>query len=72
MGRHGSRYPLSTELSFIQGLVYKLGNNSAAIQKAQLPSNLQFLKDGYTTSLGINDLTAPGRAQLFQHGVKSV
>ncbi|KAF7971067.1 hypothetical protein HWV62_22123 [Athelia sp. TMB] len=69
MGRHGNRYPLSSELPYIQGLVAKLGNNSAAIQKARLPSNLAFLKDGYTTSLGINDLTAPGRQTLFEHGV---
>ncbi|CAL1716254.1 unnamed protein product [Somion occarium] len=69
MHRHGSRFPLSNELPFITNLVSKLSNNSAAIQKAKLPDNLAFLKEGYTTTLGVNDLTAPGRAQLFQHGV---
>lgn len=69
MGRHGSRYPLGSELAFVTGLVQKLGNNSAAIQKARLPEGLAFLKDGYTSTLGVNDLTPPGRMQLFQHGV---
>nr|VWO95905.1 Major glycerophosphoinositol permease GIT3 (GroPCho permease GIT3) (Glycerophosphodiester transporter GIT3) [Ganoderma boninense] len=69
MQRHGSRYPLVSELVFITDLVATLGNSSAAIQKAHLPENLQFLKDGYTSTLGHDDLTAPGRLQLFQHGV---
>ncbi|KZP28916.1 phosphoglycerate mutase-like protein [Athelia psychrophila] len=69
MGRHGNRFPLSSELPYIQGLVAQLANASAAIQKARLPSNLAFLKSGYTTSLGTNDLTAPGRQTLFDHGV---
>ena len=49
MHRHGSRYPLVSELAFVTNLVAKLGNSSEAIQKARLPENLQFLKDGYTT-----------------------
>jgi acid phosphatase len=69
MGRHGDRYPLSNELPFIQGLAYKIGNATAAIKKAKLPSSLQFLENGYTTKLGVNDLTAPGRQTLFEHGV---
>ncbi|KAH8099980.1 phosphoglycerate mutase-like protein, partial [Cristinia sonorae] len=69
MIRHGSRYPLASELKFITNLVSKLNNHTADIQKAKLPDNLQFLKDGYTSTLGHDDLTAPGRAQLFQHGV---
>lgn len=72
MHRHGSRYPLSSELVFVTNLVAKLGNSSQAIQKARLPENLQFLKDGYTSTLGQNDLTAPGRLQLFEHGVECV
>lgn len=70
MGRHGSRFPLPSELPFIQGLSYKLGNHTAAIQKARLPRALAFLRQGYTTSLGTNDLTAPGRQTLFAHGVR--
>ena len=72
MGRHGSRYPLASELVFITDLVAKLGNASAAVQKAQLPSGLAFLKDGYASTLGHDDLTAAGRLQLFKHGVECV
>ena len=72
MGRHGSRYPLGSELVSITGLVGTLANASTALAKARLPSNLAFLKDGYTSTLGTNDLTAPGRLQLFQHGVECV
>lgn len=68
MGRHGSRYPLAGELVFIQGLSAKLAAASASIQKAKLPSELAFLKSGYNTTLGHDDLTAPGRRQLFDHG----
>ncbi|TBU32593.1 phosphoglycerate mutase-like protein, partial [Dichomitus squalens] len=69
MHRHGSRYPLASELVFVTDLVAKLGNSSAALKKARLPANLKFLKDGYTSTLGHDDLTAPGRLQLFEHGV---
>ena len=70
MQRHGSRYPLASELVYITGLVEKLGNASHAIKKAKLPSALAFLQDGYTSTLGHDDLTAPGRLQLFTHGVQ--
>ncbi|KAI0649365.1 phosphoglycerate mutase-like protein [Trametes meyenii] len=69
MHRHGSRYPLSSELVFITNLVSKLANASAAIHKARLPDSLTFLKDGYVSTLGHDDLTPPGRLQLFEHGV---
>lgn len=69
MGRHGSRYPLASELVFIQGLSAKLAMASASIHSAHLPSELTFLKSGYNTTLGHDDLTAPGRLQLFEHGV---
>lgn len=72
MGRHGSRFPLSSELPYITNLTLKLAGASIAIQKARLPDSLAFLKDGYTTSLGINNLTSPGRRQLFDHGVECV
>ena len=72
MHRHGSRWPLASELVYITDLVAKLGNASAEIQKAKLPKSMEFLKDGYTTTLGHDNLTAPGRMQLFQHGVKCV
>ncbi|KAH7926093.1 phosphoglycerate mutase-like protein [Leucogyrophana mollusca] len=69
MQRHGSRWPLASELPFIQNLTYKLGNASDVIQKARLPPNMAFLKDGYVTELGHDNLTAPGRKELFTHGV---
>ncbi len=72
MHRHGARYPLASELVYITQLVEKLGNTSAAIQKAKLPDNLAFLKGGYASTLGHDDLTAPGRMELFQHGVECV
>lgn len=70
MGRHGSRFPIVIELPYIQNLTYRLGNASEAVQNANLPKSLEFLKKGYTTSLGHDDLTPPGRQQLFDHGVK--
>ncbi|CAE6538012.1 unnamed protein product [Rhizoctonia solani] len=69
IGRHGSRYPLASELVFIQGLSSKITAASTAIHSARLPSELEFLKFGYNTTLGHDDLTAPGRLQLFEHGV---
>ncbi|KAJ7476057.1 phosphoglycerate mutase-like protein [Mycena latifolia] len=71
MGRHGSRFPLSSELPYITNLTAKLAApaGAAAIKRAHLPASMQFLKDGYTSTLGVNDLTAPGRRQLFDHGV---
>ena len=64
--------PSSSELVFITDLVAKLGNASAAVQKARLPAGLAFLKDGYASTLGHDDLTAAGRLQLFKHGVECV
>lgn len=73
MQRHGSRFPLTSELVFTTNLVEKLANHSVTIQKLNtLPSNLAFLKKGYTSTLGHDDLTAPGRMQLFDHGVQYV
>lgn len=70
MNRHGSRYPTASKLALITNLVSKLSKHTADIQKATLPDNLQFLKDGYMSTLGHDDLTAVGREQLFQHGVE--
>jgi acid phosphatase len=70
LNRHGSRYPLGSELTSVTGLVTALANHSSAVAKAKLPSSLAFLKNGYTSTLGTNDLTAPGRQQLFDAGIK--
>jgi hypothetical protein len=72
MGRHGSRFPLSSELPYITNLTVKLAAAAAAIKNAHLADSLAFLKDGYTSTLGTNNLTAPGRRQLFNHGVECV
>lgn len=77
MQRHGSRYPLGSELSpFITGLVSKLANASSVLSSSKairsLPSQFQFLTKGYKSSLGVNDLTAPGRLELFNAGVECV
>ncbi|KAL0948620.1 hypothetical protein HGRIS_010429 [Hohenbuehelia grisea] len=69
MGRHGSRFPLASELVFITNLTTKLASKASALQRARLPSELAFLKEGYTSTLGHDDLTAMGRRQLFDHGV---
>ena len=68
MQRHGSRYPLVSELVFITNLVAKLDKHASRLCELHLPANLQFLQDGYTSTLGHDDLTVPGRKELFDHG----
>ncbi|KAJ8519066.1 hypothetical protein ONZ45_g3959 [Pleurotus djamor] len=70
MGRHGSRYPLASELVFITNMTAKLATRASAITRARLPKELQFLKNGYISNLGHDDLTAIGRRELFEHGVE--
>ncbi|CAJ2505129.1 Uu.00g125230.m01.CDS01 [Anthostomella pinea] len=70
--RHGSRNPLSDEITVIDDLAYYLGNNSALFSQpqAELPDEYAFLAEGWTSSaFTTNDLSAPGRQQLFDHGV---
>ncbi|KAI1412131.1 histidine phosphatase superfamily [Hypoxylon sp. FL1857] len=69
--RHGSRYPHPDELAVIQSLADYINNNSALFSKpqAQLPDVWSFLIGGWNHTLGTDDLTAPGRKQLFDHGV---
>ncbi|KAL1739919.1 histidine phosphatase superfamily, partial [Schizophyllum fasciatum] len=69
MGRHGSRWPLSSELEYIVNLTEKLSASWDYVQNADLPESMLFLKEGYTTCLGHDNLTATGRKQLFDHGV---
>lgn len=68
MQRHGSRLPLVAELQAIIDVGFTLSNRSVALQKAKLPSNLEFLRT-YQTTLSHDDLTAAGRQELFDHGV---
>ncbi|KAK7756866.1 hypothetical protein SLS62_001311 [Diatrype stigma] len=73
--RHGSRYPHGDELPVIQGLADYIGNNSALFSspRGPVPRAWSFLQKetGWrnTLTLGVDDLTAPGRQQLFDHGV---
>ncbi|KAI0152988.1 histidine phosphatase superfamily [Xylariaceae sp. FL1272] len=69
--RHGSRSPLSDEVGAIQNLSYYINNNSALFSSPQteLPTEFTFLTAGWNSTFGINDLSAPGRQQLFNHGV---
>ncbi|KAK7463400.1 hypothetical protein VKT23_006755 [Stygiomarasmius scandens] len=70
MGRHGSRFPIPQEIGYITNLTSKLADAQEYIQNADLPESLAFLKDGYSSNLGTDNLTAPGRRQLFDHGVR--
>lgn len=69
--RHGSRNPLSDELSVIQDLAYYINNNTALFSSPQteLPESFSFLTAGWNSTFTTNDLSAPGRQQLFDHGV---
>lgn len=72
--RHGSRYPHGDELPVIRALADYIGNNSALFShpRGPVPRAWSFLQaKGWqnTLKLGVDDLTAPGRQQLFDHGV---
>ncbi|KAI0101415.1 phosphoglycerate mutase-like protein [Hypoxylon sp. NC0597] len=69
--RHGSRYPHPDELAVVQDLADYIHNNSALFSNPQdqLPDAWSFLIGGWNNTLGTDDLTAPGRKQLFDHGV---
>jgi acid phosphatase len=71
MHRHGSRQPLSDELGVIQNLAYYINNNSALFSTPEkdLPGEYDFLTAGWNSTFTTNDLSAPGRQQLFDHGV---
>ncbi|KAI0165401.1 phosphoglycerate mutase-like protein [Hypoxylon sp. FL1284] len=69
--RHGSRYPHAEELDVIQDLSSYISNNSAlfANPRAKLPGAWSFLVRGWAANFRVDDLTAPGRKQLFDRGV---
>ncbi|ORY59738.1 histidine phosphatase superfamily [Pseudomassariella vexata] len=69
--RHGSRNPLSDELGVIQNLSYYMNNHTDQFSqpRAKLPAAFSFFTTGWNTTLKTNDLSAPGRQQLFDHGV---
>jgi len=69
--RHGSRQPISGEIDVIQALGYYIGNNSAIFSQPRgaVPCDFAFLTAGWESTFTINDLSAPGRQQCFDHGV---
>ncbi|KAH7889355.1 phosphoglycerate mutase-like protein [Phlebopus sp. FC_14] len=67
--RHGSRGP-EYEKGTIAQLADTLDHARDVIQKANLPPNLRFLKEGYEYRLVPEALTIIGRQQLFDHGVE--
>jgi acid phosphatase len=73
MHRHGSRGPATEdELAVLNSLAKKLKESHDAIQQADLPENLRFLKKGYDLNFEPQNLTIIGRQQLFNHGVEYV
>ncbi|OTB10928.1 hypothetical protein K445DRAFT_69283 [Daldinia sp. EC12] len=69
--RHGSRHPHEDELAIIQNLSDYVNNNRDLFSnpKVQLPGTYSFLYEGWNSTFGTDSLTAPGRQQLFDHGV---
>ena len=73
--RHGSRGPISQEIGTIRNLSYYLNNQSALLTKPQAPVPRQFAfleRDGGWSAANLkqDDLTAVGRRELFDHGVR--
>lgn len=74
--RHGSRGPISQEIGTIRNLSYYLNNHTSLLTspKTQPPAHLAFLAEnggGWSASnLKQDDLTAVGRRELFDHGVR--
>ncbi|KAJ8594145.1 phosphoglycerate mutase-like protein [Rhizopogon salebrosus TDB-379] len=71
MHRHGSRGPIG-EHKYIGHLVQTLDDAADVVQKANLPSELEFLKAGYSSRLTPHNLTIFGRKELFDHGIEFV
>lgn len=69
--RHGSRQPISGEIDVLRALSYYINNNTALFSSphGSVPSEFAFLAKGWTSNFIINDLSAPGRQQCFDHGV---
>ena len=69
--RHGSRQPISGEIQIIQALGFYISNNSALFSKPRgaAPAEYAFLTKGWASTFTVNDLSATGRQQCFDHGV---
>ncbi|SJX66650.1 related to Thiamine-repressible acid phosphatase precursor [Sporisorium reilianum f. sp. reilianum] len=74
--RHGSRGPLSSEIGSVRNLSYYLNNHTSLLTSpiATPPAKLAFLAQnggGWSAAnLKQDDLTAVGRRELFDHGVR--
>ncbi|KAL7411861.1 histidine phosphatase superfamily [Mrakia frigida] len=66
MQRHGSRLPLASEQIYSQNVSDLFKANASLL--ANVSGKYEFLKT-WTTKQGHDDLTAPGRKQLFENGV---
>ncbi|KAI1807487.1 phosphoglycerate mutase-like protein [Daldinia bambusicola] len=69
--RHGSRHPHEDELAIIQNLSDYMNDNRDLFSNplVKLPDAYSFLSEGWNSTFGTDSLTAPGRQQLFDHGV---
>ncbi|KAF9493135.1 phosphoglycerate mutase-like protein [Pleurotus eryngii] len=67
LGRHGARYP-EHESEGIKAMAAAVARAKDCIASADLPEELQFLRNGYVSDLGVGDLVEAGRQQLFAHG----
>ncbi|RYP23236.1 hypothetical protein DL766_007533 [Monosporascus sp. MC13-8B] len=71
--RHGSRHPHEEELAVIRNVSDYINDNRALFSnpRVELLDAWSFLKKGWDSSaFGADDLTAPGRQQMFDHGVE--
>ncbi|KAI1469076.1 phosphoglycerate mutase-like protein [Daldinia caldariorum] len=69
--RHGSRRPHEDEFAIIQNLSHYIHDNRDLFSNplVKLPDAYSFLSEGWNSTFGTDSLTAPGRQQLFDHGV---
>ncbi|CED84121.1 Multiple inositol polyphosphate phosphatase [Phaffia rhodozyma] len=67
MHRHGSRFPLPTELPYIEAVFELLHEHHDLLANVSEP--FQFLKT-WKPTLGEDNLTPMGRQELFNHGVE--
>jgi len=62
---------ISGEIDVLRALSYYINNNTALFSKPRgnTPSEFAFLTKGWKSTFTINDLSAPGRMECFDHGV---
>ena len=74
MHRHGSRYPLSSELVYIANLSMVLNSpdTTKRLDRLSLPSEWKFIQgdNRWSNVMTHDNLTASGRLESFEHGVQ--